>query len=132
MLRVASLGHQLARTNAHAHAHTHTHQAHDVGYRYVWLFLVVCTILGTLLLGPKIMKELAPVQTASTTIGYQVQAHEHACTRTCCRTHLSRLTLVLTHFCSYPHVHARSRSRLDPSTYFHFQAVELKTTKMAV
>jgi sugar phosphate permease len=42
-----------------------------VGYRYVWLFLVVCTILGTLLLGPKIKKELAPPATASTTIGYQ-------------------------------------------------------------
>jgi hypothetical protein len=25
-------------------------------YRYVWLFLVLCTILGTALLGPKIYK----------------------------------------------------------------------------
>jgi len=31
-----------------------------VNYRYVWLFLVVCTILGTLFLSPKIKKELAP------------------------------------------------------------------------
>ena len=33
---------------------------HDgVGYRYVWLFLVFCTIVGTLCLWPKIKKELA-------------------------------------------------------------------------
>jgi hypothetical protein len=29
-----------------------------VGYRYVWLFLVGCTSVGTGLLGPKIYKEL--------------------------------------------------------------------------
>lgn len=29
-----------------------------VGYRYVWLFLVLCTCIGTALLGPKITREL--------------------------------------------------------------------------
>lgn len=36
-------------------------EADGVGYRYVWLFLVFCTIVGTLCLYPKIKKELAPV-----------------------------------------------------------------------
>jgi hypothetical protein len=45
-----------------------------VGYRYVWLFLVVCTFLGTALLGPKIYKELfvehaAPLATAGVPAG---------------------------------------------------------------
>ena len=31
-----------------------------VNYRYVWLFLVACTVVGTALLGPKIVKELRP------------------------------------------------------------------------
>jgi hypothetical protein len=31
-----------------------------VGYRYVWYFLIVCTAVGTSLMGPKILKELAP------------------------------------------------------------------------
>eukprot|EP01035_Chromulina_nebulosa_P017236 gene17236-22762_t len=30
----------------------------DVGYRYVWYFLIVCTIVGTSLLGSRITKEL--------------------------------------------------------------------------
>jgi sugar phosphate permease len=29
-----------------------------VGYRYVWFFLVFCTVMGTALLGPKIYREL--------------------------------------------------------------------------
>lgn len=33
-------------------------QADGVGYRYVWFFLVFCTIVGTALLGPKIYREL--------------------------------------------------------------------------
>ena len=33
-------------------------QTDGVAYRYVWLFLVACTITGTALLGPKIYKEL--------------------------------------------------------------------------
>jgi len=35
-------------------------KADGVNYRYVWLFLVFCTIVGTALLGPKIYKELVP------------------------------------------------------------------------
>ncbi len=31
----------------------------DVGYRYVWYFLIFCTVVGTSLMTPKIMKELA-------------------------------------------------------------------------
>jgi sugar phosphate permease len=31
-----------------------------VGYRYVWYFLIVCTVLGTSLMGSKIYKELYP------------------------------------------------------------------------
>ena len=33
-------------------------KAAGVGYRYVWLFLVFCTITGSALLGPKIVKEI--------------------------------------------------------------------------
>ena len=33
-------------------------QDNGVGYRYVWLFLVLCTIIGTSLMGGKIKKEL--------------------------------------------------------------------------
>ena len=33
-----------------------------VGYRYVWFFLVGCTIVGTTLMYPKISKELADFQ----------------------------------------------------------------------
>lgn len=33
-------------------------KADQVGYRYVWFFLVFCTIMGTCLLGPKIYREL--------------------------------------------------------------------------
>lgn len=33
-------------------------EAAGVGYRYVWFFLVFCTAVGTLLLGPKVYKEL--------------------------------------------------------------------------
>lgn len=33
-------------------------QQDSVGYRYVWYFLVVCTIIGTSLMSPKILKEL--------------------------------------------------------------------------
>jgi sugar phosphate permease len=29
-----------------------------VGYRYVWFFLIVCTVIGTALMGTKILKEL--------------------------------------------------------------------------
>lgn len=32
----------------------------NVGYRYVWYFLIVCTITGTALMSSKIIKELAP------------------------------------------------------------------------
>ena len=44
-----------------------------VNFRYVWLFLVLCTILGTLLLGPKIKKELAGegVTPPNPQVGYQ-------------------------------------------------------------
>lgn len=44
-----------------------------VNFRYVWLFLVLCTILGTLLLGPKIKKELAGegVTPPKPQVGYQ-------------------------------------------------------------
>lgn len=45
-------------------------EADGVGYRYVWLFLVFCTIVGTLCLWPKIKKELAPVS-VSAAGGYQ-------------------------------------------------------------
>ena len=40
-------------------------EADGVGYRYVWLFLVFCTVVGTLCLYPKIKKELAPTVVAS-------------------------------------------------------------------
>lgn len=33
---------------------------HGVGYRYVWYFLIVCTVTGTSLMGTKILKELYP------------------------------------------------------------------------
>jgi sugar phosphate permease len=36
-------------------------QAAEVGYRYVWFFLIGCTIVGTALMYPKIAKELADV-----------------------------------------------------------------------
>ena len=39
-------------------------KAHGVGYRYVWLFLILCTITGTSLMGGKIMKELYPPNAA--------------------------------------------------------------------
>jgi len=48
-----------------------------VGYRYVWLFLVGCTLCGTALLGPKIYKELfvehaaPPLAAAGGGKGYQ-------------------------------------------------------------
>ena len=32
----------------------------DVGYRYVWFFLILCTAVGTSLLSPRIYKELYP------------------------------------------------------------------------
>lgn len=49
----------------------------QVGYRYVWLFLVGCTLCGTALLGPKIYKELfvehaaPPLAAAGGGKGYQ-------------------------------------------------------------
>jgi sugar phosphate permease len=33
-------------------------KSHGVGYRYVWYFLILCTITGTSLMLPSIMKEL--------------------------------------------------------------------------
>jgi len=33
-------------------------KSHGVGYRYVWYFLILCTITGTSLMGSKILKEL--------------------------------------------------------------------------
>jgi hypothetical protein len=33
-----------------------------VGYRYVWLFLVFCTVVGTSLMSGKILKELQPTR----------------------------------------------------------------------
>lgn len=36
--------------------------ADNVGYRYVWYFLIVCTVTGTALMGSKIYKELAPAE----------------------------------------------------------------------
>jgi len=47
-----------------------------VNYRYVWLFLVVCTILGTLFLSPKIQKELSsePDTPIPTKAGYSAVA----------------------------------------------------------
>eukprot|EP00808_Paulinella_micropora_P015756 g78188.t1 len=39
---------------------------HDgVGFRYVWLFLVLCVLCGTALLSPKIIKELKPTREES-------------------------------------------------------------------
>jgi hypothetical protein len=49
----------------------------QVGYRYVWLFLVGCTLAGTALLGPKIYKELfvehaaSPLAATGSGKGYQ-------------------------------------------------------------
>ena len=52
--------------------------ADGVNYRYVWLFLIFCTIVGTALLGPKIYKELfvegivsAPMSMSGSGRGYQ-------------------------------------------------------------
>lgn len=46
-----------------------------VGYRYVWYFLIVCTVIGTALMGGKISKELASIETplssAGNSRGYQ-------------------------------------------------------------
>ena len=39
-----------------------------VGYRYVWFFLVFCTIVGTSLMSGKIMKELQPVREEGSSI----------------------------------------------------------------
>jgi sugar phosphate permease len=36
-----------------------------VGYRYVWFFLILCTAVGTTLLTPRIVKELAPHREAA-------------------------------------------------------------------
>jgi sugar phosphate permease len=33
-------------------------QQHDVGYRYVWYFLIACTVTGTALMSSRIYKEL--------------------------------------------------------------------------
>lgn len=35
-----------------------------VGYKYVWYFLILCTLIGTLLMSPKIIKELATLPTS--------------------------------------------------------------------
>ena len=46
----------------------------NVGYRYVWFFLIVCTAVGTSLLSPRIYKELYPGSTllnSATRSGYQ-------------------------------------------------------------
>mmetsp|Transcript_4962 Transcript_4962/g.8114 ORF Transcript_4962/g.8114 Transcript_4962/m.8114 type:complete len:467 (+) Transcript_4962:96-1496(+) len=40
-------------------------KANGVGYRYVWYFLIVCTITGTSLMSSKIYKELYPHSEAS-------------------------------------------------------------------
>lgn len=40
-------------------------RAHGVDYRYVWLFLVLCTAIGTTLMVPKIYKELYPPRESS-------------------------------------------------------------------
>jgi sugar phosphate permease len=52
--------------------------ADGVNYRYVWFFLIFCTIVGTALLGPKIYKELfvegivsAPMSMSGSGRGYQ-------------------------------------------------------------
>ena len=52
-----------------------------MGYRYVWLFLVVCTFLGTALLGPKIYKELfvehaTPLATAGVPAGGAAKGYQ--------------------------------------------------------
>lgn len=39
-----------------------------VGYRYVWFFLVFCTVVGTSLMAGKIMKELQPTREAGSLI----------------------------------------------------------------
>lgn len=36
-------------------------QADGVGYRYVWYFLIICTAIGTALMGGRIYKELYPL-----------------------------------------------------------------------
>ena len=33
-------------------------KSHGVGYKYVWYFLILCTLTGTALMSPKIVKEL--------------------------------------------------------------------------
>ena len=58
--------------------------ANMVGYRYVWLFLILCTMTGTALMGPSIYKELYPPRptenniqlTTSTHRGYQSVAQD--------------------------------------------------------
>jgi hypothetical protein len=35
-------------------------EVNAVGFRYVWFFLIACTATGTLLLSPKVFKELYP------------------------------------------------------------------------
>jgi sugar phosphate permease len=41
---------------------------HGVGYRYVWFFLVFCTVVGTSLMSGKILKELQPTREAGSLI----------------------------------------------------------------
>lgn len=51
--------------------------ANSVGYRYVWYFLIVCTVVGTTLMYPKIRKELnegqesAPLAAGGRRAGYE-------------------------------------------------------------
>lgn len=42
-------------------------QRDNVGYRYVWYFLILCTAAGTSLMSGRIMKELYPTASAQET-----------------------------------------------------------------
>ena len=61
-------------------------QQNGVGYRYVWFFLVFCTIVGTSLMSGKIIKELQPTRDSNSSLiamstrhaGYQAISTEES------------------------------------------------------
>ena len=61
-------------------------QQNGVGYRYVWFFLVFCTMVGTSLMSGKIIKELQPTRDSNSSLiamstrhaGYQAISTEES------------------------------------------------------
>lgn len=49
----------------------------NVGYKYVWQFLIFCTVVGTSLMASKIYKELYPQAEEEPLVGSRVPTHRH-------------------------------------------------------